>query len=512
MSNLISLITRNKYKLITVVLLLLLGIYFYKNYSNNSNANLVYTSPKLDTITEVVEVSGPVKASSEADLSFEKSGNLASLNVKVGDNVKAGAVIASLSAAESYASVSEAKAALDAQVANLNLIKSGSTNEEVAIRQQALENAKADLANTESQAQDVISNTYNNISDILNFKLSALFTKGTNAYSLNSPACDQAAQSRLELDRYALDTVLVKINALSGTNVSADDKLTSLYGYTQEVNNLIKSAGNYYAELCASSDPSFNDERSVLSTIKPIISSIVAEINTKKSQLLSNTNAITRAEKDLSLSTASTDNNKIKSAEAAVSQARARLQSAQAQAGKNLLVSPFAGIITKVDIVKGELASAGKPIISIMSESNFEIEVKLSEVDVVKVKVGQDAKVALDAYGRDVKFDAVITKVDPAATTDNGQSSYKATLAFKNKDERVRSGMNATVEIETMKKENVLTLPVGLVNFKNGGAIVTVKNASTTEDKIIKTGVRSSGKVEIIEGLTEKDQVVAIPK
>lgn len=512
MNTFISTIKDNKYKFIIGALVIVGVLYYYTSYKASQNASQVYVSPVIESITETVEVSGPVKPSSEADLAFEKSGNVSSLLVKVGDKVNAGQAIASLSAADAYAAVSEAKAALAAQQANLELVQNGSTGEEVAIRQQALDNAKSDLKSVEIQAGDTITNTYNSISDILTYKMSTLFSRGTNAYNLTSPACNQAAQSRLESDRMELENVVNNLNTLISSGESAESRLSSAYNSTQKVNEFLKSLSSYYSELCVSSDTSYNDERGTVSSIKPTLSATVAEINAKKSAILASQNAVSRAERDLNLISASTDNNKVKSAEAQVQQARARLASASAQAGKNMLYAPFKGIITKVDIVKGELASAGKSIVSIMSENNFEIEVKLSEVDVVKVKIGQRASVELDAYGSDVKFDAVVTKMDPAATTENGVSTYKATLAFKEKDDRIKSGMNATVQIETMKKDNALTLPVGLVNFKVGGAIVTVKTASSTEDRIVKTGAGSNGKVEILEGVVVGDQVLEIAK
>jgi RND family efflux transporter MFP subunit len=309
-----------------------------------------------------------------------------------------------------------------------------------------------------------------------------------------------------------LDALVSNLNSISVSSDSSESKLSNAYSITQKLNDFLKSLSNYYSELCVTSDPNYNDERGAISAMKPILSSVVAEINAKKSALLAGANAVSRAERDLNLVNASTDNNKVKSAQSAVTQAKARLSSAQAQASKNSLYAPFAGVITKVDIVKGELASVGKPIVTMMSENNFEIEVKLSEVDVVKVKVGQEAVVTLDAYGADVKFPAVVTRMDPAATADNGVSTYKATLAFKEKDDMIKSGMNATVEIETMKKDSALTLPVSLVNFKVGGAIVTVKTSTSTEDRIVKTGARSNGKVEVVEGLTINDQVLEIAK
>jgi len=95
----------------------------------------------------------------------------------------------------------------------------------------------------------------------------------------------------------------------------------------------------------------------------------------------------------------------------------------------------------------------------VISESGFKIEVNIPEVDISKVEVGDLAEVTLDAYGNDAMFNAEVITIDLAETVIEGVSTYGATLEFKEPDERVKSGMTASVDIVTGAREDVVYIP-----------------------------------------------------
>jgi HlyD family secretion protein len=120
----------------------------------------------------------------------------------------------------------------------------------------------------------------------------------------------------------------------------------------------------------------------------------------------------------------------------------------------------------------------------------------------------------LDAYGNSVVFNNSIVKIDPAATVIDGVPTYKVTLKFDVKDDRVRSGMTANLDILTNKKDNVLFLPSRVIVTKDDGKYVSMLDANDKSELIEKkviTGLRGSdGNVEVISGLNEGDKVVAL--
>jgi len=203
----------------------------------------------------------------------------------------------------------------------------------------------------------------------------------------------------------------------------------------------------------------------------------------------------------------------VKSEEAKVEEAEANVKSYEAELQKTIIFSPINATVTKQDAKVGEIISSGVSVISLISESKLEIETKIAEVDIAKIKVGNPAKVTLDAYGNDVIFEAVISKTDPAETVVEGVSTYKTTLQFKDKDDRIRSGMTANIDIETASRENVIAIPERAVISKDGIKIVRIpdkENKDTGFKEVeVKTGVKGSdGKIEITTGLKEGDEVV----
>ena len=195
---------------------------------------------------------------------------------------------------------------------------------------------------------------------------------------------------------------------------------------------------------------------------------------------------------------------------AKVKQAEANMQNIQAQLVKTILHSPISGVITRQDAKIGEIASAGVSIISIISDKQFEIESNIPEADIIKIKIGNEAKLTLDAYGDDLVFTARIISINPAETFVEGVPTYKTTLQFIEEDGRIKSGMTANMDILTEQREKVIAIPQRAVFTKEGKKLVRVlDNRGGISEREVKTGIRgSSGKVEILEGLAEGEKVV----
>jgi HlyD family secretion protein len=144
-----------------------------------------------------------------------------------------------------------------------------------------------------------------------------------------------------------------------------------------------------------------------------------------------------------------------------------------------------------------------------ISDSIFEIEATIPEVDVAKVKVGNKAVVWVEAFGKDVIFDAVVTRIDPAETLTDGVSTYKAILQFAEKDDRIKSGMTANIDIITSQKDDAVSVPSRAIQSNETGRFVLVKTADGTKEVTIKQGIfGKGGEREILEGLSGGEEIV----
>jgi HlyD family secretion protein len=169
----------------------------------------------------------------------------------------------------------------------------------------------------------------------------------------------------------------------------------------------------------------------------------------------------------------------IKSSEMRASQQQAMLRGQTSQRSKATQLSPLNGVVADIPTRVGEFAVAGlstTPLMTIADMSQINVEVNVDETEINNVKVGQEAKVKVDALG-DKEIKAVVTQKNPLAIsksdTTGGLSNrvnvqeakeFKVTLELKELPEDVqvslRPGMSSTATITTNTKTSVLAVPL----------------------------------------------------
>lgn len=525
-------IYQNHFKKALLILIVVILV-VWKIFSGNSVA-VAIGELKTGTLREVVTVSGSVEPSQESSLSFEKAGKIDKINVNVGDRVTMGQVLANLSNGSDYAAVLSAKANLSQAEANLEDVKNGPSESDLRLKEDAVSAAKTNLSNANLAVQDTLRSVNASLNDLVRNKLGSFFTNSSGFYRLNYNGCDQNFSSQIELERKSVDKnisdlstmstnfVLTQDDTIDNQNIDQAQNLASLSA--KNVSNLIDDISGLLTYPCAISDTSLDSQRSIISSIKSTISTTISSINTSKSQITTYRNAYSSNLLSLNQLKAGASAEKIKSLSAQVAYARASLLSAESNNSKNYLVAPFSGVVTEVNLNLGEISSPNIPAIKMISDGNFEIKAKLTEIDVVKVKTGNTVKITLDTYGDGVEFDGVVSQVDPAATSVNGVSNYYAKINFLNNDPRIKSGMNASAEINTNTKENTNYVSNKFVLIKNGVATVKVikditkiKKTTTSdtdpniEIRKIDIGIRGAdGEIEILSGITSNDKLFGV--
>lgn len=220
----------------------------------------------------------------------------------------------------------------------------------------------------------------------------------------------------------------------------------------------------------------------------------VAIPNTKSTSYLSNYNAHQEA---------------LRTRDKVLSSTQAQVNSLKTAIAERILRAPFTGIVTVVDIEVGGLASTNEPAISLISADTLQIESFVPEINVSLLEVGAKAEVTLDAYGTEEFFDAVVVSVDPAETVRDGVSTYRAILEFEADDTRIKSGMTANVTITADRRENIISIPQGIVKSRDGKKFVQTLVGEEIVEREVTTGTISSlGSVEIISGLSPGDIVI----
>lgn len=498
--------------LLLLITLGIVGLGFFSKTETGADAFTV----SAGNITQSVSVSGSVEASKDAKLSFQSSGQVAYVGVKVGDKVQQGKVLATLQAGDVQASLLEAEALLANRQATLDQLLEGSRKEELAIKEQTVSNAKSSLTQAYSGLPDVIKNTDAVTSDTIKNKFSSLFNFNGAQFVLSFSSCDQRLQGVLELKRTELEDVLADFQKKSGV-VSAisseetlDTALNSAYIAANLTNEVINSASQLLLSTCSINNSSLDSYRTNLTLVKASMNSLFTELATKRSALITAKNAYAQAARDLELSKAGTNPYTIKAQTALVSQTVAQVAQARANLQKTIIHAPFRGTISDLKLTEGEVATLNSPVISMIAEEGYEIEAKIPEIDIIKIKAGAKVNVTLDAYGRSIIFPAQVTRVNPTATTEGTVPVYKAIVTFVGKDERIKQGMTANVTIVTEEKQKVYAVPSRFVTVLTGkeGQVVVISGGKE-EVRDVTLGIRGDGGLlEIVAGVFEGEVLV----
>jgi RND family efflux transporter MFP subunit len=181
------------------------------------------------------------------------------------------------------------------------------------------------------------------------------------------------------------------------------------------------------------------------------------------------------------------------------------------QIDETFLRSPMSGIISKQDAEIGEIASQGSPIITVFNSNDYKIESFVSQIDISRITLGNVADVTFDSIGTGSVYKAKVIAIDPAEKDINSVSNYKITLKLDNFDEKLKSGSDANIKIYNRSKNDALVIPRGALISENNKDYVIVYSSGKEEKKEVKVGLSGvSGKVEIVSGLSEGDNILSI--
>jgi len=242
-----------------------------------------------------------------------------------------------------------------------------------------------------------------------------------------------------------------------------------------------------------------------------------------------------------------------------IAQQRAALTRARDQFSKTTIRSTLDGIITNLPVNEGEIAIVGiqnQPGTTLMTIADMSIitaEVKVDETDIVNVRLGQEARIKVDALG-DRMLLGQVTEIGNSAlarttsssigTSGTGQEAkdFKVVITLDEPPPELRPGLSCTATIETATRQQIVTAPIQALAIRefdpadpiaqstgaSGAVAVTAPAARANKKKVekegvfvinngvaffrpVKTGITGTTDIEIIEGLTENDQIVTGP-
>ena len=493
---------------VIVIILILVGVMVFKPKDNS--ANITTDTVKLMNLKQTVLATGQVTSNTDLSLSFFSSGIVRSLKVKVGDNVVAGQVLATLDQGNELASLTSARGSVAAAQARYQRILDGASNEEITLSKIALENAKRDYDRLKIQQELLVSNAYKNL---LNSTPEALPSGGQSDYTAPtiSGNYEKNKEGRIIISVYYTGngpsfnaSGIVTGNGLVTTTTPQPIGDSGLYikfasttasNVTEWVIDIPnKKASNYITNNNAY-EAALKTQESVMGTAQAVIDQRTAELSLKQA---------TARSADIDL------------AKADILSAEGQYQLASSNFEHTILRAPLNGTITKVDIKIGELTQALKNVITLQDIKSIYLEANINEANVTSIKVGAPVDITFDAFGTEQVYKGNILKIDPSSTIISGVVNYKITANVISGPE-LRPGMTANMTILVDEKDDILTIPSrAIIKDKTGKKtvrLVTNPKTKTYKEIEIATGMDGDGGLtEVTSGLQKDEEIIVLIK
>jgi HlyD family secretion protein len=241
-----------------------------------------------------------------------------------------------------------------------------------------------------------------------------------------------------------------------------------------------------------------------------------------------------------------------------VSRSQSAMDGAADNLSKTRFVAPFDGVVSSLDVEQGEIVvtgtmnNPGTQILVVSDLSRMLVRADVDETDVVNMKIGQKAKISVDAIP-DTTFVGTVTEIGNTAkrsltSTVEGQTNFEVKVVFDDLVPQIRPGMTADVDIETATHAKTVGVPIQAVVVRTQRELdraakkpgdrkarkkADAMNAAADEDTVgrkdpeltgvfavkngvaqfvpVRTGISSETMIEIFGAVKPGEQVVAGP-
>jgi len=143
-----------------------------------------------------------------------------------------------------------------------------------------------------------------------------------------------------------------------------------------------------------------------------------------------------------------------------------------------IIVAPCDGVMASIDVAEGDEITSGMLLGSILEGEDMNLTIAVDELDVVSVEIGQPVSITIDALSS-LELSGEVYKIAPVGSSSGGVTTYDVELTFDAAGTGVRSGMNATGEIEIAAADDVLYVPAEALMTINNKTYVMVADGGS---------------------------------
>jgi RND family efflux transporter MFP subunit len=516
----------------------------------------------VGTVMTTISSSGNVTAPNDIAVNFATSGKLTELDVKVGDKVKAGQLLARVDSASAKASLDAAEAQLASAQAKLTTLEQGATSlvkqgiqiseaqaqQQVTSAQTALDNAKQNLSLDQTQQAAALQQaqqqsatdqaTYVQDESTLGTAVTAAESQAAQQYAIDL-AQENADSVQLTNDK-ATQAAQCGPPALAGcapanAAVAKDQvaiandtaKLTADGNGTPANSTAATNAANSETSALARDQAAIDKDQSAVTNARNNQVAAIAKdnqsIKNAQQQLTNAQLSLQSLQNSDAQKTAPPQSSDVEGAQASVEQAQAQVDTAQQTLDATSLTAPADGTIGAINASVGQTVSAStgsnsansassssSGFITLTNLTELQMVANIDEADASKVAVGAPATVTLNAIAGK-QFAAHVIAVADSATVSSNVVQYQVTFSLDNTDPAVKPGMTANVSVTTGKADGVLNVSSAAVRTAGGTSYVMVTQPDGSQKRIdVVVGLKGDSTTEI-SGPVKSGDVVTLP-
>ena len=528
-SRILNVAIRHKMIAFLIVAAILTGGYYGYRVIFNSGESVRYVTAAAEKGTQIVSISGSgqVSAMQQVDVKSKVAGDVTYVNVKAGQYIPAGALLAQLYARDAQKAVRDAETNLETAQLNYDQI----TGSIAGIRGDKEKDSES-LAKAYDDGFNAVSNAFADLPNIMTGLNTVVinrdfdqgqwnldyYTDAVRPYYEDISVVRDETYAKYKAARAAYDKNLIDYKTASRFSSMAEIEalINQTYETSRLVSEAIKSASNFVQIYKDKMTEANRQPKALADTHLSSINSFVSKANSSIQSLYSAKNAILSGKE--SLVSVEFD---VRSAKIQLDKAKDSLLDAQEKLAEYYVRAPFGGVVAKMNVKVGD--SLVSTVATMITKQKI-AEISLNEIDVAKVKTGQKVTLTFDAVS-DLTITGQVAEVGAVGAVSQGVVTYIVKIAFDTQDDRIKPGMSVSAAIITEAKPNVLLVPNSAVKSQGGTSYVeivdgddkslaltanvsgTILNNSPRRQQI-EIGTASDEFTEITSGLNEGDVIV----
>jgi len=491
-----------------LVVLVAAGAIAYRTWASSRNSeaiSLQTATAAIGSLSSTLSSSGNTRSGQSATITWDTSGKVGEVTLKVGDPVKEDQVLAALDTSTLNSDIAEAKLNLISAQQTLDDLENSKLQQAQALQavedaQTALESLKTNAAEEASQAQLALAKAQDAYADAVRTRNAMNYPHSTDKLVL------EKAETDYLLAKAAYKEALKEYTKLEKKNLTNPDRVLAL-------NRLVTAKQSMETKLATWNWYLLDYTENDIAQADAAVAVAQADLDAAQSawdRLSAGASSGQAAMAEAQLADAQREYERVKNGptEADIEAAQAAVDAAQAALDAAQLLAPFAGTITESDVSTGDLVKAGDTAFRIDDLSSLYIDLQVSEVDLASISVGQKAIVEFDALA-DKAYSGEVTAIGMIGTNSQGVVNYPVTVHITDSDENIRTGMTASVTIIVDEVSEALLVPNKAIRTSNGQKSVTVLFEGQQISVPVTVGLVGDSMTEITSGqLMEGDVVV----